>query len=439
MAYVSVGQIENFEEAIIELHTIYNTMEKNCLNQIKSAEVEFEKAQQEADNSTKLFESALEAEIKAGQKLEYTKEQLILAKMQLNSARSSLLLYEASGSIDVNGNYYPSNCLAEESNVSIAESTVIEADFAHIAAKEAFESTKNHRIQMEQRRELAHRCFDMTTQLMEKVKEECSKHLFSTSSYLEAGINRLENAKAALNSYLNTQPIYTEFYNWLKWSPSSKTLITPKELRSRLNLSVEKMQYYFEYLLDRDPEFQKKIEDYRRQLKSTNGTAERHAIQLKIRRNLSGYCSEKIVEQALSPLGNKIDTQVRTTFKDGRFTKTDLIVNNLKVPIILGRGEGMSAPIGGSIAIEVKCGQASYLYSQKDHMVFQSRGHQKANASITICSRDIKDLNSEKEKEVRTHLRNANSPIISMLPQKNEIDEAIWNFINLLNGETYEN
>jgi len=161
-----------------------------------------------------------------------------------------------------------------------------------------------------------------------------------------------------------------------------------------------------------------------------------------MRKNLSGHFSEKIVEQALGPLGHNTDTQSRTTFEDGRFTKTDLIIKDMKVPVILGRGEGMGAPAGGSIAIEVKCGRASYLYSQKEHMVFQSGGHQRANASMTICSRDIKELTPEQEEELREALRNAGSPLIGMLPTKDEIDKVCWEMVtgsNANNGGIHEN
>ena len=112
------------------------------------------------------------------------------------------------------------------------------------------------------------------------------------------------------------------------------------------------------------------------------------------------------------------------------------------MPVILGRGEGMSASVGGSIAIEVKCGRASYLYSQKDHMVFQSGGHQEANASITVCSRDIRDLTPEQEEELREALRSAGSPLLGMLPTKDEIDKACWDIVTGStenNGGAHEN
>ncbi|MEX5440597.1 hypothetical protein WCE01_10635 [Acinetobacter indicus] len=442
MAYVSVGQVENLEETIVGLQSAYDSMESVCHAQIAIAEAKVIEAQQEADNSTQLLDAAIEAEMEAGQKLEQANDQLASANEQLSSAYSSLSACASSGGYDKDGNYEPPNCSSEEADVATAESAVAEAEFTVAATEEALEAAKAHRMQMQQRSEMAQRCLDMANQLAETVQTECVTRLTSVAAHLETGKIRLESAKAALNAYLETHPPAAEFYSWLKWRPDLNKPITPRELHSRLNLSVEQQRYYFEYLADRDPVFRAKIADYRSQLEAANGPAERHAVQLKIRRNLSGYCGEKIVEQALSPLGNKADTQARTTFKDGRFTKTDLIIEDLKVPVILGRGEGMRAPVGGSIAIEVKCGRASYLYSQKDHMVFQSRGHQEANASITVCSRDIKDLTPEQEEELRESLRSAGSPLIGMLPTKDEIDKACWDMVtgsDENNGGAHEN
>ena len=129
-------------------------------------------------------------------------------------------------------------------------------------------------------------------------------------------------------------------------------------------------------------------------------------------------------------MGGRIETQGRTFVGDnGRYTKTDLLVTGLRAPIVLGRGAGMAAPVGGSMAFEVKCGKAAYLYSQKDHMVFQAEGHKQADAQCTLCSRDIHDLEPEKEKELRDTLRDAGSPMVGMLPSKNEIDQSCLDFI----------
>lgn len=442
MAHVSVGQVENLEGAIAGLHAAYDSMESICQVLIEAALAKLDDAQKEADTSVQMHDKALEVEMDAQQKLEQHQSQLLSDREQLSSDNSSLSACEANGSYDEDNSYEPPDCSFEEAEVFSAEADVTESEDNVVVAEGAFEEAKEHRIQMEQKNDLAHQCLDMTTQLAETVQAECTARLASSASLLETGRARLESAKTALHAYLDAHPSAAEFHSWIKWSPQSNKPITPKELQSRLNLSSEQQRYFLEYLSDRDPIFRNKIADYRRQLDTANGSAEKLAVQLKIRRNLSGYCGEKIVEHGLSPLGHKSDTQARTTFEDGRFTKTDLLIEDLKVPVILGRGKGMSASAGGSIAIEVKCGRASYLYSEKDHMVFQSGGHQEASASVTICSRDIKDLTPKQEEELREALRNAGSPLLGVLPAKDEIDKACWEMVtgtNMNNGDDYEN
>lgn len=442
MAFVSVGQVENLEEAILVLQATYDAMETACQTKIAEAENKQTDVQQEADDCTRLLDTAVEAEMTALQQLDQARGWLSSAKGELSLACSSLSVCESSGSFDDDGNYEPPDCYYEEAEVSAAESLVIQREEAVSIAEESFETAKDYRMQMEYRNELSHRCLEMATQLTETVQTECYTRLAVTLNLIENGKSRLEHAKTALYSYLDINPTAAEFYSWLKWSPQTNVQITPKELHKRLNLSAEQQSYLLEYLSDRDPLFRAKVAEYRNQLELSKGPAEKHAIQLKIRRNMSGYFSEKIVEKAFSPLGQKTDTQAKTIFDNGRFTKTDLIIEGLKVPVILGRGEGMSAPVNGSIAIEVKCGRASYLYSQKNHMVFQSKGHQKSTASMTVCSRDIKELDYEKEEELRALLRDSGSPLIGMLPMKDEIDKACWDIVSAINpkmGSYHEN
>lgn len=136
-----------------------------------------------------------------------------------------------------------------------------------------------------------------------------------------------------------------------------------------------------------------------------------------------------MVKFAFSPIGT-VSTQDRRYFENGRYTKIDLVVKDLKNPVILGQGEGMGAPVGGSLAVEVKTGHSEYIYNQKDHMIFQAGGHQDCSTSITICSGDIHDLPEEKERELRNAMRDAGSPIVGMLPKKDDIDATIWNLIS---------
>ncbi|MDR0507530.1 MAG: hypothetical protein LBH32_12065 [Dysgonamonadaceae bacterium] len=141
---------------------------------------------------------------------------------------------------------------------------------------------------------------------------------------------------------------------------------------------------------------------------------------------MSGAYAEQYVAHTLGVLGTEVKVHVKHDLKSGSYTFTDLVITGLKEPVILGRGKGMSAPKGGSIAIEIKNGKASYLKQQKDHMVIQAEGHQNADASITICTRDIKDLSPEEEAALREALQNAGSPLIGMLPRKDETDAMLW-------------
>ena len=197
-----------------------------------------------------------------------------------------------------------------------------------------------------------------------------------------------------------------------------------------MNLSTAQRQMFQEYLYDRNPAYRRKVDEHRSEWAAARGDTERNIVARKTCIHLSGEFAEQIARYALAPLGGRIVTQGRTFVGDsGRYTKTDLIVTDLRVPVILGRGNGMGAPAGGSMAFEVKCGKADYLYSQKDHMVFQAEGHKQADAHCTICSRDIHDLTQEKEKELRDTLREAGSPLVGMLPYKNEIDHSCLEFI----------
>jgi hypothetical protein len=194
-------------------------------------------------------------------------------------------------------------------------------------------------------------------------------------------------------------------------------------------MSPEQQRLFTEYLYDRDPQFKAAVNKYRAELSECRGAAEVHYVQNKVIKEFSGSYGEKLVYHALRPLAGNIKTQERTVFPDGSYTKTDIIFEDLKVPMILGKGEGMSAHVGGNIAVEVKIGQPAYIYSQKDHMVFQAGGHKDASASAVICSRDIKKLSEEKENILRSAMREAGSPIIGMLPEKNEIDSACWEIV----------
>ncbi|WP_458400432.1 hypothetical protein [Mailhella sp.] len=429
MSRVSLGQIENLEELVISLENTYQSAQQDCSELIRCVSHRLEQTQADLMQAQADLEQVQSAEEAAANDLQQAEADLSAAEYDLSSAESALSSCQSSGYVDQDGEYHEPQCDAEASAVSKAESAVMSAQNKMSTAESALNVAKQERMEAEKRAETAQRVNDMALTLAETTAKECAVRLSAIAELVGTAKTRLLSAQAALQAYLAANPSYASFYEWMKWQPSPNKPVTMAELSRRIKISPELQHFYLEYLYERSSEFRQKIEGYRQMLKSAQGSAERQAIQLKMRKNLSGYFTEKLVEQAFSPLGD-VKTQQRTIFSDGRYTKTDLVIENLKVPVILGRGERMGAPSGGSIAIEVKSGQASYLYGQKDHMVFQAGGHSNADASITICTGDIKDLPEEQEEDLRQALCNAGSPLVGTLPRKSEIDRSCWDFLN---------
>lgn len=265
-----------------------------------------------------------------------------------------------------------------------------------------------------------------------------SQMLTQLNNYVENGIAHLNKANEALEGYLATNAGAASMRQWKNWQPQQGAVVSPKDIHDRMSLSPEVQKEFSNYLYERDSSFRSLCDRYSQRFNEANGFAEKHAVRIQAISNISGEFAEKLVAYALSPLG-KVTTQNRTYFEDGRYTKTDILLTDLKNNVILGKGEGRWAPVGGSIAAEVKTGQASYIASQKEHMEFQAGGHQTASCSVVFCSRDIKDLSENKEDEVRSALKNAGSPIFATLPRKGEIDAAVWDtIINIANGSVKE-
>jgi hypothetical protein len=318
-----------------------------------------------------------------------------------------------------------------EDAVEQAEEAVEQAQAELQEAEAALEKATADRQKMEQRVEFAKQALAMAEQTLDQAKAECSTRLAAVSQSVEVATCRLRAAQQALNAYLATNPSAAQFHAWLHWNPAQHGApVTPDALRDRMNLSADQRMLLQEYLHDRSPAYRGLVDKYRGEWANAKGDVERNIVDRKVRINLSGEFAEQLARHALAPLGARIETQGRTFVGDnGRYTKTDLIVTDLRVPVVWGRGEGMGAPVSGSMAFEFKCGKADYLYSEKDHMMFQAEGHKKADAHCTLCSRDIHDLPPEKEKELRDALRTAGSPMVGMLPRKNEIDQSCLAFV----------
>jgi len=423
MAQVSIGQVENLEDLVRGLQSVREALETSCREQIAVAEQKYKEAHEEAHHSESMLESAVQQEQAATQEVDSAQQALDISQSLLASAQFSLSSCLAQPNDE---DVTSPDCSGDYSSVAEAEATVEQAQSMLEQAKVELELATENRQAMEQRADLAKQAQAMAEQTLDQAQQECNTRLATVDQTIEIGTARLNAAQQALNAYLATNPPAAEFHAWLKWNPAQNGCpVTPDTLRDRMNLSSEQRRLFQEYLYDRNPAYRSQVEKYRNRWAAAMGDAERNIVARRARIHLSGEFGEQIARHALAPLGGRIETQGRTFVGDnGRYTKTDLLVTDLRVPVILGRGEGMGASVGGSMAFEVKCGKAEYLYSQKDHMVFQAEGHKQADAQCTLCSRDIHDLPPEKEIELRDALREAGSPMVGMLPKKNEIDQS---------------
>ena len=421
MTQVSVGQVENLEDLVRGLQSVRGALESACREQITAAENKCNETCEEVRTSEAMLERAIQEEEEARQAVEAAQQHLEFCQSALQAAYAALAACSAN----------PMALAAAEATVITAEAAVATAEAAHFTAEAAYAiAVANHQA-MEVRVGLAKFAQLEAQKLLMQTQQECNVRLISVEHSIAAGTARLNSAQRALDAYLATNPPAAQFHAWLKWNPAQNGRpVTPDTLRDRMNLSSEQRRLFQEYLYDRNPAYRKQVDKYRNLWATAKGDAERNIVARRARIHLSGEFGEQMARHALAPLGGRIETQGRTFVGDnGRYTKTDLLITDLRVPVILGRGEGMGAPVGGSMAFEVKCGKAKYLYSQKDHMVFQAEGHKQADAQCTLCSRDIHDLPPEKEKELRDTLRDAGSPMVGMLPSKNEIDQSCLDFI----------
>jgi len=223
--------------------------------------------------------------------------------------------------------------------------------------------------------------------------------------------------------------------SWLDWRPSLDRPITPDVLANRLNIDLSTGEALAARFVQDDSTFNRHVERLRTQYAEAKGPLDVQRVQQGIRRDLVGRYAELLVERACAPLCTRVDTQRTESLEGGRCTRIDLVLEGLRTPMILGRGERLGAPAGANLAIEVKAGRSDYLAQEAEHMEFQAKGHHEvAQASAILCTRNIKDLDPDEEKSLRERMRAAGSPIIGMLPRKEELDQICTNLIHRQTG-----
>jgi len=297
-----------------------------------------------------------------------------------------------------------------------------EADLAGLEKDHA--AAVAEREQLEQRVDLLREAVKQLEELMRSFREEADQRIATVESQRTVLESRLANAKAALEAYWILSPHARHCDGWLSWSPPSRTPITSADLSDRFNLSVASMSGIITRTLLHDRPLRDRLLGHQQEYREARGPVEKGAAIRKLQSSFAGEAGERIVQAALSPLAEKTSSSVRKDLSTGSYTKVDGTYEGLKVPLVLGRGEGMGAPEKGSFANEVKWGRAEYIWDQRDHMATQAEGHQHYDTSVTLCSRNFHDLPADRQQALRDKLREAESPLLVILPRKEELDQA---------------
>jgi hypothetical protein len=294
-------------------------------------------------------------------------------------------------------------------------------------AEQEYKEAVGHRKALEQRYEMAVKCVQMAQQRLEELQEKFGYGRQNIEVIVDSAIPRLNLAYQDLSGYVaRIAPAVQESVDaWFHEKPQDNEPVYPKEIRDRLDVSVPIVDAVLEYLYATDDGFRASVDNYCTEMKKGDTAG----AELKIKKNMVGRLCEELVIRTFQPYCSSITTQGREPLPDGSYTKVDMIAYGLTNPLILGKGEGMGAREGGSVAIEVKSGHCDYLYAQLNHLLSQAIGHAGCDTSCVICTRDIHDLSPEKEKELREKLREAGSPMIGMLPRKDSLDAQCIHFV----------
>ena len=304
---------------------------------------------------------------------------------------------------------------------------IAEIESQLVSARQEYEEAVRHREALEGRYEMAVKAMNIAQERHDTLQMHFETGKRSIEVTVDRGCTRLNLAYQDLQKYiLRIAPdVRNSLDKWFNDKPEENTPVRPNDIRDKLDVDENVVDAILEYLYATDIGFRANVDSYCNEMRIGNEAG----AELKIKKQMVGRLCKEIVFRAFKPISTQISTQARESLPDGRYTKVDMIVYGLTNPLVLGRGEGMGAREGGSLAVEVKSGHSSYLYQQLSHMQDQAFGHQGCDASCVICTRDIRDLSPEKESELREKLREAGSPMIGMLPRKDDLDNRCINFV----------
>lgn len=405
-------------------------------------------AENEEHNSKQKLEQAKKAEQTAKQAYDVAKAGVMTAKAAVAAATAGL----------------PATAAA----LAAAMQALKVAEAAEKAAYIAYKAAQAHRKLMEVRYKMAQACRMRAAAMLAKLMSACASHVPKTADLTNTAVSRLQAAKNDLDNFhshtasgvnipvpLNTHPLTAEstgnkakiseteakngtpkstegqkqldaYREWRDYR-EKEDIVRPDKIHDRLNPTEDVCMGMLRDRYANDPHFKQRVDDFRKKL-SSGDPAQIEYVKVQSKKNMAGQLSEEIIKDALAPLAGRTHTQTQKVLEDGGYTKIDLVLEDMKQPVVFGKGQGMLAPKGGNVAIEVKAGQDEYLLAQKAHLDRQVQGHQSYDVSLILCTRDIKDLSSEQE--YREGIKESGSRIIGMLPRKDEINNTVWRFLN---------
>ena len=400
----NVFGIESLSNAMHELTQCKELTMSSCDEGINQAQITLEETQQEEQTSKGLLEVAKGVEMATHARLVALEAELAMAIAELAAST-------------------PHN----PAGMAAAGAKIAEVEPQIPPARQEYEEAVRHRENLERRYDMAVKCVNLAQERLEALQTKFEYGRRSVENIVSKTVARLDFAYQDLTKYSSRIPpaVKDEIGEWFEKKPRNNEPIRPDEIKERLNVSDPVVDSVLEYLYATDVGFRANVDSYCNEMRHGNETG----VELKIKKNMVGRLCEELVIRSFKPYCKEIITQGREPLPDGSYTKVDMIAKGLTNPVILGRGEGMGAREGGSVAIEVKSGHKEYLYSQLKHLQSQAIGHSGCDTSCVICSRDIHDLSPEKENELREKLRIAGSPMIGMLPRKDDLDSRCISFV----------
>jgi len=217
--------------------------------------------------------------------------------------------------------------------------------------------------------------------------------------------------------------------SWIEGKGLPTDMCRPEDIKARFDLNSAQLSEITKSMFQSHPEFLREIERRRADYRANTGVADRERIFLQTRIRTAGLWGEIFTEKGFSPLALRLKTQRRTTTQDGRQTITDMVLRDLKVDYLIGKGPNGFARRGSSVSQEIKANLPGSLRAQKDHLVAQVSGHRSEAASIVVVTRDVHDLPVQDSRDLRDAMYQNGSYMLAVLPYKEQIDQLCWDLV----------